>query len=73
MINALDPASLQPARLNVKLSPKELADLAGVHVTTITRIEAGKVDPRLNGTWAPLVEALQKLEQAAEPKKARAA
>lgn len=61
MIDPLDPRTLKTAREHAKLSPRELAELAGVHETTVTRIEAGKVDPRVDGTWAPLVKALQQI------------
>lgn len=58
MIDPLDPTSLEGARKAADLSRAELAKLSGVHETTILRIETGKVDPRLDGTWAPLCRAL---------------
>jgi len=58
MIDPLDPKTLEPARKEAKLSRAELAAMAGVNETTILRIEKGDVDPRLDGTWAPLVRAL---------------
>lgn len=59
MIDPLDPSTLQPARVAAKLSRADLATLASVNETTILRIEKGEVDPRLDGTWAPLVRAVQ--------------
>jgi predicted transcriptional regulator len=59
MIDPLDPKSLQPAREAAKVSRAALASKAGVSETTVLRIESGGVDPRLDGTWAPLVRALQ--------------
>jgi predicted transcriptional regulator len=64
MIDPLDPRSLKTAREEAKLTPRDLALLAKVHETTITRIEGGKVDPRLDGTWAPIVRVLQSFGQA---------
>lgn len=61
MIDPLDPKSLKKAREDAKLSRAELADLSKVNSTTILRIENGDVDPRLDGTWAPIVRVLQKL------------
>ena len=58
MIDPLDPRTLQPAREAAKLSRADLAALAKVNETTIMRIEKGDVDPRLDGTWVPLVRAL---------------
>lgn len=58
MIDPLDPSSLKKAREDAKLTRAELAALSHVHETTILRIENGKVDPRLDGTWVPLVRAL---------------
>lgn len=58
MIDPLDPKSLKPAREGVNLSRADLAKLAGVNETTILRIENGDVDPRLDGTWAPIVRAI---------------
>lgn len=59
MIDPLDPKTLKPAREAAKLTRGKLAELAGVNETTILRIESGGVDPRLDGTWAPIVRALQ--------------
>lgn len=59
MIDPLDPSSLKPARETAGLSRSVLAQMSGVHETTILRIEKGEVDPRLDGTWAPLVRAIQ--------------
>lgn len=58
MIDPLDPSTLKPAREAAHLTRAELAEKAGVHETTILRIESGGVDPRVDGTWAPIVRAL---------------
>lgn len=58
MIDPLNPRSLEAARKEKRLSRADLAKLAEVSETTILRIEKGDVDPRLDGTWAPLVRAL---------------
>lgn len=65
MIDPLDPKTLKPAREKAKLSRALLAEKAGVNETTVMRIENGDVDPRLDGTWAPIVRALRALEKAA--------
>lgn len=62
MIDPLDPKTLEPARKDAKLSRADLAKMADVNETTILRIESGKVDPRIDGTWAPIVRALQRYE-----------
>ncbi|KQN09806.1 hypothetical protein ASE85_02375 [Sphingobium sp. Leaf26] len=59
MIDPLDPATLKPAREKLQLSRATVAAMSGVNETTILRIESGKVDPRLDGTWAPIVRALR--------------
>jgi predicted transcriptional regulator len=59
MIDPLNPATLKDAREAAGLTRGELATKSGVHETTILRIEKGSVDPRLDGTWAPLVRAVQ--------------
>ena len=59
MIDPLNPRTLKPAREAAGLSRADLARMAGVDATTILRIEKGDTDPRLDGTWAPLVRALQ--------------
>lgn len=59
MLNPLDPRTLKSARVAANLSRSELAGLANVSETTILRIEKGEVDPRLAGTWGPLVRALE--------------
>lgn len=61
MIDPLDPKTLGPARKEANLSRADLAARTGIHETTIMRIEKGEVDPRLDGTWAPIVRALQAL------------
>ena len=61
MIDPLDPSSLEDARKSAGLSRAELAKLSGVHETTILRIEKAMVDPRVDGTWVPLVRALNDL------------
>jgi predicted transcriptional regulator len=58
MIDLLAPGSLESAREAAGLSRIELAAKSGVHETTIFRIEKGIVDPKLRGTWAPIVRAL---------------
>lgn len=65
MIDPLDPRTLRPAREAARLTRAELAVAAQVNETTILRIEKGFVDPRLDGTWAPIVRALSSLERAA--------
>lgn len=71
MIDPLDPATLKPAREGAGLSRAKLAALSGVNETTILRIETEKVDPRLDGTWAPIVRALR--SHARAPKQGQAA
>lgn len=61
MIDPLDPATLMPAREKLQLSRATLAAMSGVNETTILRIETGKADPRLDGTWAPIVRAIRSL------------
>lgn len=63
MIDPLDPSTLETARKKLGLSRAELAQMASVNETTILRIESGKVDPRLDGTWVPLVRAIQSLKK----------
>jgi predicted transcriptional regulator len=63
MIDPLDTRTLQAAREAAGLSRAELARRADVNETTILRIEKGDTDPRLDGTWAPLVRALTPIEQ----------
>lgn len=65
MIDPLDPASLMPAREKLQLSRATLAAMSGVNETTILRIETGKADPRLDGTWAPIVRAIRSVSPAA--------
>lgn len=59
MLNPLDPRTLQNAREAANLTRADLARLAQISETTILRIEKGEVDPRLTGTWGPLVRALE--------------
>ena len=59
MLDVLHPTSLEAARKAAGLSRGELAELSGIHETTIGRIEKGQVDPRVSGTWAPLVRVLK--------------
>ena len=59
MIDPLNPKTLEAARKARSLTRGRLSELSGVHETTIMRIEKGEVDPRLDGTWAPIVRALQ--------------
>ncbi|WP_374412697.1 helix-turn-helix domain-containing protein [Novosphingobium colocasiae] len=58
MLDPLDPSTLRSAREEANLSRAQLATASGVHETTIMRIEKGEVDPKLDGTWAPLARAL---------------
>lgn len=58
MFDPLNPRTLEPARKSKGLSRAALADLAKVSETTILRIEKGEVDPRLDGTWAPIARAI---------------
>lgn len=69
MFDPLNPRTLEPARKSIGLSRAALADLAKVSETTILRIEKGEVDPRLDGTWAPIARAIA----AAAPSSAEAA
>lgn len=62
MIDPLDPKTLESARKVLGLSRADVAARAGVDETTILRIETRKVDPKLNGTWAPIVRAMQSFE-----------
>lgn len=64
-IDPLNPKSLKPAREGANLSRAKLAELAGVNETTVMRIENSEVDPRLDGTWVPIVRVLQSMEKAA--------
>lgn len=68
MIDPLNTRSLRKAREKAGLTRAELAALASVNETTILRIERGEVDPRLDGTWAPIVKAVQRRLDVAEPK-----
>lgn len=65
MIDPLDVKTLEGARKARNLTRGQLAALAGIHETTIMRIEKGDVDPRVDGTWLPLVRALQATEESA--------
>jgi predicted transcriptional regulator len=58
MLDPLNPRTLEPARKAAGLSRADLASMAQVSETTILRIEKGEVDPRLDGTWAPIARAL---------------
>lgn len=66
MIDPLDPRTLESARKEADLSRADLASIAKVSETTILRIEKGQVDPRLDGTWAPLVRVLMAAASAAK-------
>lgn len=68
MIDPLRPQSLGPARVKLSLTRAQLSGRTGIHETTIMRIESGKVDPRVGGTWSKLVQALQN-EEAAQAKR----
>jgi DNA-binding XRE family transcriptional regulator len=54
------------------MSRAALAKEAGVNETTVLRIERGDVDPRIEGTWAPIARALMAAEKL-RSRKARAA
>lgn len=60
-LDVLSPPTVLAARRVRGVTAQMLAELAGVHVTTIRRIEAGTVDPRVEGTWAGIVLALRAL------------
>lgn len=64
MLDPLDPTTLRKAREDVGLSRAQLASSSGVHETTIMRIEKSEVDPRLDGTWAPLARSVMAAEAA---------
>jgi transcriptional regulator with XRE-family HTH domain len=40
--------NLRAARKRLGLSQEQVADLSGVHATEVSRIEAGKRDPRVS-------------------------
>jgi transcriptional regulator with XRE-family HTH domain len=40
--------NLREARLNLELSQEQVAERSGVHATEVSRIEAGKRDPRVS-------------------------
>jgi transcriptional regulator with XRE-family HTH domain len=40
--------NLRAARLKMELSQEQVADRSGVHATEVSRIEAGKRDPRVS-------------------------
>lgn len=65
MIDPLNPSTLEAARKDAKLTRAQLAEMASVNETTILRIEKGEVDPKLDGTWAPLVRAIEAARSAA--------
>lgn len=69
MSNALTPATLRETRQKVGITMASLAEQSGVHQTTISRIERGKVDPRFSETWAPIVRVIE----ACKPAKAKRA
>jgi len=41
-------ANLRSARTQLGMSQEQVADLSGVHATEVSRIEAGKRDPRVS-------------------------
>lgn len=73
MIDPLNPRTLQTAREAAKLTRAQLAEAAKVNETTILRIERGEVDPRLDGTWAPIVRTLMAVSAPAPAQQERAA
>lgn len=50
--------NLRAARLNLELSQEQVAERSGVHATEVSRIEAGKRDPRVT-TVERLAKAVQ--------------
>jgi transcriptional regulator with XRE-family HTH domain len=40
--------NLRKARLELEMSQEQVADRSGVHATEVSRIEAGKRDPRVS-------------------------
>ncbi len=51
-------ANLRAARKKLEMSQEQVADLSGVHATEVSRIEAGKRDPRVS-TVERLAKAVQ--------------
>jgi transcriptional regulator with XRE-family HTH domain len=51
-------ANLRAARKKLELSQEQVAELSGVHATEVSRIEAGKRDPRVS-TVERLAKAVQ--------------
>lgn len=51
-------ANLRAARLRLELSQEQVAERSGVHATEVSRIEAGKRDPRVS-TVERLAKAVQ--------------
>ena len=50
--------NLRRARLRLELTQEEVAERSGVHATEVSRIEAGKRDPRVS-TVARLAKAVE--------------
>jgi transcriptional regulator with XRE-family HTH domain len=50
--------NLREARLKLELSQEQVAERSGVHATEVSRIEAGKRDPRVT-TVERLAKAVQ--------------
>lgn len=50
--------NLRAARLKLELSQEQVAERSGVHATEVSRIEAGKRDPRVT-TVERLAKAVQ--------------
>lgn len=50
--------NLREARLKLELSQEQVAERSGVHATEVSRIEAGKRDPRVS-TVERLAKAVQ--------------
>jgi transcriptional regulator with XRE-family HTH domain len=50
--------NLRAARKKLEMSQEQVADLSGVHATEVSRIEAGKRDPRVS-TVERLAKAVQ--------------
>lgn len=59
ILDNLDPGTLRRAREACGMSRADLAAAANVHPTTILRIEAGHLDPRLASTWAHIVRVIR--------------
>lgn len=59
MLNPLDIKTLEKGRLAAGLSRAELSERSGVNLSTIWRIEKGKMDPSVDAVWSKLVTAIK--------------